>query len=269
VAKLKDHVDEDDRLYTLIDNGDCLMDQGNENDDSLISLTDDSNLKKEIEDVIKDADEEHVVNLTETVKACVEAGIPNVFLKDFAASEKGTKCSPSSMIETKEGSMVVTELAIGDEGGKSDSTKKVDMSWRATFGEGMIRMRALSHLSLGKVLRSPGLNLDLERHMGIVTAIYFISGGLTFEGKAKAVSDDGVELQATTVPFDFDDIAEGWHYSVTDTGTVVVKENDPAEWIVAVEYRDLVLAKEVAVFVGRQLLPVDPSVSKKTLSSTL
>lgn len=67
--------------------------------------------------------------------------------------------------------------------------------------------------------------------MALVTAIYFISGGSAFEGDANAASNAGLDLQATKVPFDFDDIAEGWLYSVTDTGTAVVKESNPAEWV--------------------------------------
>ncbi len=78
--------------------------------------------------------------------------------------------------------------------------------------------------------------MDLERHLGVVTAIYYISGGLTF-------SNAGVDLQVTN-----DDLAEGWHYTVTDTGTVIVKENNPAEWIVAIEYRDVATDKKDAAF---------------------
>lgn len=261
VDQVKELADEDDILYRLHDNGDCLIDQGNENDDALMSFMDDSNLKKELEDVVKDADEEHVVNLSEEVKASVEAGFPNVFLKDFDVLEQRTKFSPASIIEMKEGGMEVTELTIGDEEGKSDSRKKVDMSWRVTIAKGRIRMRSVSHQSLKKFLRSPDLNLDSKRHMGLVTAIYFISGGLIFEGDANEHSNTGVDRQGTMVPFDFDDIAEGWHYSVADTGTVVVKENNPAEWIVAVEYVDVALEKEDIVFQRRQMLPVDPPAS--------
>jgi hypothetical protein len=121
--------------------------------------------------------------------------------------------------------------------------------------------RAVSHHKLGKYYRSPDLHLDLERHMGVVTAIYFIRGELTFEGDANAIAKAGLDSPTTTAPFDFDAIAERWDCSVSDTGTVVVKQNNPAEWIVAIEYRDVATEKEAAEFVLRSRIFIDPPVS--------
>ncbi|KAI2504453.1 hypothetical protein MHU86_9952 [Fragilaria crotonensis] len=84
---------------------------------------------------------------------------------------------------------------------------KNDMNWRVLFEDKIIRKRIVSSHKLRKFYRSPDLHLDLERHMGVITAIQFISGGLTFEGDA---------LQATNEAFNTDGIDEGWHCSVTD-----------------------------------------------------
>ena len=68
-------------------------------------------------------------------------------------------------------------------------------------------------------------------------------------------------MQATSEAFDTDGIDEGWHCSVTDAGTVVVKENNPVEWIVAIEYRDVAVDKKDATFDRRQLILINPPVS--------
>lgn len=43
----------------------------------------------------------------------------------------------------------------------------------------------------------PDLHLDLQCHMGVVTVIYFNSGGLSFAGDDNAVSVAGLDDQVT------------------------------------------------------------------------
>ena len=141
--------------------------------------------------------------------------------------------------------------------------------WKVVFEKKTIRRRIVSRHDLRKFYRSPDLHLDLERHMGVVTAIYYISGGLTFEGDANAIAKAGLDSPTTTAPFDVDAIADGWNYSVTDTGTVVVKESNPSEWIVAVEYGDVAMDKKDAELGKGRLIFIDPLASKKSFPWTL
>lgn len=276
---------DDDHDVCLDDNGECLVDPGTDNADTLISVMKDSNLKHELEDLVKDTVEQHVVTLIGEEKDSLEQMIPAIFLKCVEDVEARMRNTDFEIVMRRD--MIVDVEFAKLRGGfamlmrtsakrDTQSTKgkqrlfdfmhslrahnkfmsKCNMSWSVSIGSDVIRRRAVSHHKLRKFLRSPDLDLDLKRHMGVVTAIYFVSGGLTFKGIAKGVRDPEVNSLVTN-----DDIAEGWHCTVTETGTVVVKENNPMEWIVAVEYRDLAIGKKDAELRRRQLILIDPPVS--------
>jgi hypothetical protein len=326
VGQVKERPSKGDLLYRLGHDGNCLIDAGTDNEDTLMSIMDDADLKKELEDLVHDAEERRIVTLKEKTEVSLMGLIPLVFLKDVEAIEtqmrsidlEEVKNSPALMakLEKKVGielAKVVKGYAglkrmsdkeilykVVPEGNKlawcwegwrkksdrdnaqrqntmdmslsdflamltslprSGFIKEVGMGWTVSVNSKRIMRRAVSHHKLGKYYRSPDLHLDLERHMGVVTAIYFIRGELTFEGDANAIAKAGLDSPTTTAPFDFDAIAERWDCSVSDTGTVVVKQNNPAEWIVAIEYRDVATEKEAAEFVLRSRIFIDPPVS--------
>lgn len=95
--------------------------------------------------------------------------------------------------------------------------------------------------------------------MGVVTLIYFISGGLTFVGYEKDVRKNVWEYDVMKRYH----LADGWkHPADKGIGTVVVEQDNPVEWIVAFEYRDLAIDKKDAAFEQREVILVDPPASK-------
>lgn len=182
-------------------------------------------LEDELKDLVKGACDEHVVTLNEKQVASLKAGFLSRFLRTSGLPLKVT----------------------------------TDNSWHVSIKDEKVKRRAVSHHDLRKVFQVRPLPVmclmgDVLARMRVITAIYFISGGVTFTANAKAVRRSGEELQPTSEPVV---ISEGWEYTVRETGSVIVAETDPIEWIIAIEYREVKAAIYDAARGSRQLIPID------------
>jgi hypothetical protein len=111
-----------------------------------------------------------------------------------------------------------------------------DKNWNISFGNGQIEKKAVSMIGLTRFLEMNHMARSKVMRIfgGVVTAIYYITGGVRYTGDAALVTTNGVQLDPTpTGPVN---IAAGWQYKVTDAGQVQLFEVDPTEWIVAIEY---------------------------------
>ena len=114
-----------------------------------------------------------------------------------------------------------------------------DKSWSLFFNNGRITKTSVSEMELIDFLDNHDAQmLPLENGTkGVVTAIYSVSGGLTYTGDSRLFTTGGVQLGPTsTGPVK---ITAGFEYTVTSSGQVVLCETDPAEWIIGVEVLDL------------------------------
>lgn len=139
-----------------------------------------------------------------------------------------------------------------------------DQSWGLSI-IGNVKKRVVAETALERIVNQAQVNWFPEQVVGVVTAIYFITGGLSYTGKVKAIARGGAELEtqrrnanvaedqaeleadpsekkadnaATTVA----QVAPTpkWKVSVAGTSNVVLTEIDPVDWIVAIEYLRLV-----------------------------
>lgn len=109
-----------------------------------------------------------------------------------------------------------------------------DNNWNLVFGDGKVTKWEVSRHDLSDFYKRPNARWNIDDIKGVVTAIYFTSGGLTFQGRRKNVASGEVELQAPNVIVN---IGASWCYKVTDDGFIVVKEQNPRDWIVAISYQ--------------------------------
>lgn len=139
-----------------------------------------------------------------------------------------------------------------------------DRSWGLSI-IGNVKKRVVAETALERIVNQAQVNWFPEQVVGVVTAVYFITGGLSYTGKVKAITRGGAELEAqrrnanavegkaeleadpgekkadTTAPA-VAPVAPTpkWKVSVTGTSDVVLTEIDPIDWIVAIEYLRLV-----------------------------
>jgi hypothetical protein len=135
--------------------------------------------------------------------------------------------------------------------------------------------------------------------IGVVTAVYFITGGLCYTGEVRAVANGGAVLEPhpnNTNPVEnkaelepqtsntkanegkaeseahpsetmadtthaFVALTPGWKVTVTGTNKIVLTERDPMDWIVAIEY--LRLVKKDGRVVPMEVVARSPPVSVK------
>ena len=75
---------------------------------------------------------------------------------------------------------------------------------------------------------------SMNRKMGVVIAIYSVTGGLTYIGDSSLITTGGVQLDPTpTGPVK---IMTGCVYTVTGSGLVVLSENNPVERMISIEF---------------------------------
>ncbi|KAI2491098.1 hypothetical protein MHU86_23480 [Fragilaria crotonensis] len=116
-----------------------------------------------------------------------------------------------------------------------------DCNWKINCSHGQIEKKSLSIITLtdflerNRVAWRPCMSI----FEGVVTAIYYITGGVRYIGDSELVTTDGVQLDPTTPTRPVNIIAAGWHYVVNNAGQVQLFETDPTEWIVAIEYQKL------------------------------
>lgn len=111
-----------------------------------------------------------------------------------------------------------------------------DTSCILSFNDGRITRKSVSEMELidfleeHKVQRLRTVNITT----GVVTAIYSVTGGLTYKGDSRLVTTGGVQLDPTpTGPVM---IMAGCEYSVTNSGQVVLSETCPVERMIAIEF---------------------------------
>jgi hypothetical protein len=106
-----------------------------------------------------------------------------------------------------------------------------DDNWSLYLYSGIIKKKSLPMLILTRILENADIMLGdhLTNMKGVVTAIYSVTGALTYIGDAEHVTNG-------ESPFVSADILAGWHCTATDDGNVILSEIDPKEWIIAIEY---------------------------------
>ncbi|KAI2499576.1 hypothetical protein MHU86_14937 [Fragilaria crotonensis] len=185
-----------------------LNNPGNRND-TLITYVDGDDQKEELQELVSDAGVHILQALNVTQAAASKAGL-------YASSP--LEATTLSSIGLK-----VTS----------------DVSWSLTFGNGRIQKKSVSIMGLSKFLNKYGITWcpDTINFKAMVTAIYSVTGGLTYTGDAKLVTSGGGQLRPTpTGPVN---VNAGWEYTLTNSGKVVLSEINPHEWIIAIEYRKL------------------------------
>jgi hypothetical protein len=119
---------------------------------------------------------------------------------------------------------------------------KSDLNWTLSFGEDNITRKSISRYHFIQLVlknRIPWSNV-MNHYKGVVTAIFCVTGGLRYTGRAKRVLMSGVHKDPTQAPIR---ITAGWQYVVTNTQEVVLSEINPDDWIIAIEYKKLVPIK--------------------------
>ncbi|KAI2504457.1 hypothetical protein MHU86_9956 [Fragilaria crotonensis] len=136
-----------------------------------------------------------------------------------------------------------------------------DQSWGLSI-IGNVKKRVVAETALERIVNQAQVNWFPEQVIGVITAIYFITGGLSYTGKVKAIARGGAELEAqkrnANVVEDQAELEDdpdetnadttdapvaptrGWKVSMTGSSNVVLTEIDPVDWIVAIEYLRLV-----------------------------
>lgn len=166
------------------------------NSDTLITRTDDVNTKTELERIVNNATSMNIASLDE----------------EKAASLKASFCE---------------SISLG--GVKASLTMIKEESWRITFGNGVVTKKCVPEFDLEKLLSNSNINIGIEHIKGVITAIYCITGGLIFTGEAKAATDGGAQF--AEIPN-----VQGWSCAFTKSGGIKLTEENPIEWVIAIEY---------------------------------
>ena len=115
-----------------------------------------------------------------------------------------------------------------------------DKNWTLTFGNADIKKTTVSEIELITILDRNDIERlrSVDRYMGVVTAIYSVTGGLTYTGDIRLVTVAGAQLEPSRIaPFD---ITAGWQLRVTDSETITVSATNTDEWIIAIEILEFV-----------------------------
>jgi hypothetical protein len=115
-----------------------------------------------------------------------------------------------------------------------------DRNWTLAFGNGRITKKSVSEAKLEDFLKKNSIpwNSLMNEFKAVVTAIYYVTGGLKYTGDSESVTTDGMTLDPIMKPVKIMD-EEGWEYTVNDFGQVTLSEVNPQDWIIAIEYREL------------------------------
>lgn len=110
-----------------------------------------------------------------------------------------------------------------------------DNNWSLSFGNGRITKKSVGLLDLHKFLEEYSIPWcdGMDYFKGVVTAIYSVTGGLTYTGDFESVTTGAANLRPTNVPAR---INAGWRCRVTETRQVQLSEIDPHDWIIAIEF---------------------------------
>lgn len=171
---------------------------------TLITCVDDNDQKEELETLVATAD----VN-----------GLKPVNVKDLTSLKAGFDAS-----------IPLDDLA--NVGLKATS----DANWSLSLGNGRITKKSVNARRLSKFLKSNHVprDNDFKNKDAVVTAIYFVSGGLKFTGDSTLVTTGGLLLDAMpNVPLNS---TAGWQFKVNNAGQVIVSEINPVDWIIAIDY---------------------------------
>lgn len=109
-----------------------------------------------------------------------------------------------------------------------------DDNWSLCVYSGLITKKSLPTLGMRRILQNADIKSDghLPNIKGVVTAIYSVTGALTYVGDVEHVTTGEAPIESAHV-------LKGWHYTATDDGNVILSEIDPKEWIIAIEYKTL------------------------------
>lgn len=111
-----------------------------------------------------------------------------------------------------------------------------DAGWSLSFRNGRITKKSVNMIHLRRFLKANRVSWgdELKYTKAVVTAVYAVTGGLIFTGRTELVTTGGVRVPPPpNVPIT---ITAGWQYTVINTGTIVLSEINPEEWIIAIEY---------------------------------
>ena len=172
--------------------------------ETLITCVDDKDQKVELETLVANAD----VN-----------GLKPVNVKDLTSLKAGFDAS-----------IPLDDLA------KVGLKATTDANWSLSLGNGRITKKSVSAPRLRKFLKSNHVLRDdnFKNKQAVVTAIYFVTGGLKFTGDSKLVTTGGLHLDVMpNVPVNS---TAGWQFKVDTAGQVILSEINPVDWIIAIEY---------------------------------
>lgn len=169
--------------------------------ETLMTLMDDAKVRNELQGIVDDA--QNVKVLTAEDFASVKMGL----LAPFIVDDK--------------------HLARFGLKGMSDD------GWKLAFGNGQVTKRAVPPLTLTRFIEKHSAAMENILHDStVVTAIYFIRGRLQLKAHTKDVAFADAKFPCTDTPIR---IGVGWHFTVTETGDVVMADDNPREWIIAIE----------------------------------
>lgn len=104
-----------------------------------------------------------------------------------------------------------------------------DRSWSLSI-DGKVTKKSVAVTKLENILMRSHINW-VTNIIGVVTAIYVITGDFSFTEKVEGTSKAAVEF----LPNDTNVSIAGWTGDVTGS-TIHLKKDDPVDWVVAVEY---------------------------------
>lgn len=152
----------------------------------------------------------------------------------------------------------------------------INQTWDLTIA-GYVRKRAAAATQLESIVHHARIGWFSGDVIGVVTAVYVITGGLSYTGRVRVVIQGGEKMVAQARNNTaLESIAEletqarkknalegmpklkghasnkysdttkvslapspGWNFTVEGNGQIVLTENDPVHWIVAIEYLNL------------------------------
>lgn len=115
-----------------------------------------------------------------------------------------------------------------------------DRTWSLSFGDDRITKKSVSPTKLESILTKHKIpwRKVLRNFIGVVTDIYYVTGGLKYTGDSESVTINAEKLDPTEKPVEIKD-TEGWKYTVNNVGQVVLSEINPCDWIIAIDYQEL------------------------------
>ena len=114
-----------------------------------------------------------------------------------------------------------------------------DQNWSFSFVKDQIKKRSAPVSKLEQFLERNNIKWRnvMNNFKGVVTAIYYVSGGLEYIGDSESVTKNARKMDPNKVPVEIKD-TDGWEYTVSDLGQVILSESNPRDWIIAIEYEE-------------------------------